>query len=45
MDSGTSKLVQVLLGKSPPAALPDAGLIALISFLTKAFLISPCEEI
>lgn len=44
-DSGTSKLVQVLLGKSLPAALPDAGLIALISFLTIAFLISLCERI
>lgn len=32
-DGGTSKLVQVLLGKSPPAALPDDGLIALINFL------------
>lgn len=32
-----------MIEKSPPAALPDAGLIALISFLTIAFLISPCE--
>lgn len=29
---GTSKQVQVFLGKSPPAALPDPGLIALINF-------------
>lgn len=43
--SGTSKLVQVLLEKSPPAALPDAGLIVFISFLTIAFFISPCEQV
>lgn len=45
---GTSKQVQVLLGKSPPAVVADARLIALISFFfsffTIAFSISLCEK-